>query len=144
MLYLSAHQGRLLQPERRLLMAERMTSQLAVDALANAVALGRPTATVSIHQAWSVQLPGLRPRPCVTMAWPGRWAGSEPVPTRPPWTFFFSLLQTNVHNRRRWTTREQRRLAIIVWIEPHLHRRCRQDHFGRHAASSPRPAGRSG
>ena len=30
---------------------------------------------------------------------------------------FFSLLQKNVLNRRRWTTRQQLRLAIITWIE---------------------------
>jgi transposase InsO family protein len=40
---------------------------------------------------------------------------------------FFSLLQKNVLNRRRWTSREQLRLAIITWIERTYHRRRRQD-----------------
>ena len=44
---------------------------------------------------------------------------------------FFSLLQKNVLNRRRWPTREQLRLAIIVWIEKTYHRRRRQDSLGR-------------
>jgi putative transposase len=44
---------------------------------------------------------------------------------------FFSLLQTNVLHRRRWTTREQLRLAIVVWIERTSHRRRRQDSLGR-------------
>ena len=30
---------------------------------------------------------------------------------------FFSLLQKNVLNRRRWTTRLELRLAIVTWIE---------------------------
>jgi putative transposase len=44
---------------------------------------------------------------------------------------FFSLLQKNVLNRRRWATREQLRLAIVVWIERTYHRRRRQDTLGR-------------
>ncbi len=30
---------------------------------------------------------------------------------------FFSLLQKNVLNRKRWATRHELRLAIITWIE---------------------------
>ena len=44
---------------------------------------------------------------------------------------FFSLLQKNVLNRQRWATREQLRLAIVVWIERTYHRRRRQDALGR-------------
>ena len=44
---------------------------------------------------------------------------------------FFSLLQKNVLNRRRWNTREELRLAIVVWIEKSYHRRRRQDSLGR-------------
>ena len=44
---------------------------------------------------------------------------------------FFSLLQKNVLNRQRWTTREQLRLAIVIWIEKTYHRRRRQDALGR-------------
>lgn len=44
---------------------------------------------------------------------------------------FFSLLQKNVLNRRRWTTRQQLRLAIITWIERTYHRRRRQQRLGR-------------
>jgi transposase InsO family protein len=44
---------------------------------------------------------------------------------------FFALLQKNVLNRRRWQTREQLRLAIVVWIERTYHRRRRQDTLGR-------------
>ena len=43
---------------------------------------------------------------------------------------FFALLQKNILNRRRGQTREQLRLAIVVWIEKTYHRR-RQDALGR-------------
>jgi transposase InsO family protein len=39
---------------------------------------------------------------------------------------FFSLLQKNILNRRRWATREELRLAIVTWIETTYHRRRRQ------------------
>ena len=65
---------------------------------------------------------------------------------------FFSLLQKNVLNRRRWGTRQQLRLAIITWIENTYHRRRRQHTLGRltpiefeilqqaaHAADPPYP-----
>jgi transposase InsO family protein len=44
---------------------------------------------------------------------------------------FFSLLQKNVLNRQRWTTRAELPLAIVVWIEKTYHRRRRQDTLGR-------------
>jgi len=44
---------------------------------------------------------------------------------------FFSLLQKNVLNRRRWKTRQQLRLAIVTWIERTYHRRRRQTGLGR-------------
>lgn len=37
---------------------------------------------------------------------------------------FFSLLQKNVLDRRRWETREQLRIAIVTWIERTYHRRA--------------------
>ncbi|MYM21023.1 transposase, partial [Brevibacterium sp. 5221] len=44
---------------------------------------------------------------------------------------FFSLLQKNVLDRRRWRTREELRIAIITWIERTYHRRRRQARLGR-------------
>lgn len=44
---------------------------------------------------------------------------------------FFSLLQKNVLNRRRWDTRDQLRLAIVAWIERTYYRRRRQGRLGR-------------
>ena len=44
---------------------------------------------------------------------------------------FFSLLQKNVLDRKRWATREELRLAIVTWIEATYHRRRRQRALGR-------------
>ena len=44
---------------------------------------------------------------------------------------FFGLLQNNVLDRQRWTTRQQLRIAIITWIERTYHRRRRQPRLGR-------------
>lgn len=44
---------------------------------------------------------------------------------------FFALLQKNVLDRRSWTTREQLRIAIVMWIERTYHRRRRQTRLGR-------------
>lgn len=44
---------------------------------------------------------------------------------------FFSLLQKNVLDRRRWTTRDELRIAIVTWIERTYHRRRRQAALGR-------------
>lgn len=39
---------------------------------------------------------------------------------------FFSLLQKNVFDRRRWRTRSELAYAVIVWIEHTDNRRRRQ------------------
>ena len=44
---------------------------------------------------------------------------------------FFSLLQKNVLDRRRWQSRDELRIAIVTWIERTYHRRRRQTALGR-------------
>ncbi|AXK75102.1 IS3 family transposase [Mycolicibacterium neoaurum] len=44
---------------------------------------------------------------------------------------FFALLQKNVLDRHRWSTREELRIAIVTWIERTYHRRRRQAGLGR-------------
>ena len=44
---------------------------------------------------------------------------------------FFSLLQKNVLNTRRWGTRADLRLAMVTWIEMKYNRRRRQRGLGR-------------
>ena len=53
-------------------------------------------------------------------------AGSMHVVTTPPMESLFSLLRRNVLDRRRWTTRDELRFAIIVWIERTYQRRRRR------------------
>jgi putative transposase len=45
--------------------------------------------------------------------------------------YFLALLQKNLLDRQRWTTREELRLAIITWIERIYHRRRRRRRLGR-------------
>ena len=44
---------------------------------------------------------------------------------------FFALVQGNVFDRQRWQTREELRLAVVVWIERTYHRRRRQRALGK-------------
>ncbi|MET4059761.1 hypothetical protein ABIB35_001293 [Arthrobacter sp. UYP6] len=44
---------------------------------------------------------------------------------------FFSLLQKNVLDRQRWSTRADLRLATVTWIEETYHRKRRQWRLGR-------------
>jgi transposase InsO family protein len=43
---------------------------------------------------------------------------------------FCSLLQKNVLNQRSWPTRQELRLAIVIWIERTYHRQRPQDALG--------------
>ena len=44
---------------------------------------------------------------------------------------FFSLLQKNVLDQQPWRTRDELRLAMIIWIERTYNRRRRQRRLGR-------------
>jgi transposase InsO family protein len=109
----------------------RMTSALAVNALRNALALRGRVDTV-VHSdrgsqfrshAYVAELRRARLRG--SMGRVGACADNAAMES------FFSLLQKNVLNRQRWETREELRLAIVVWIEKTYHRRRRQDALGR-------------
>ena len=110
---------------------ERMTSELAVNALRNVVALRGPVQAIMhsdrgsqfrshayVRALRDAQLRG-------SMGRVGACADNAAMES------FFSLLQKNVLNRRRWQTRAELRLAIVVWIEKTYHRRRRQDALGR-------------
>jgi transposase InsO family protein len=109
----------------------RMTSDLAVDALTNALAL-RGTVDAIVHSDRGSQfrshtyIAALRNAQLRgSMGRVGACADNAAMES------FFSLLQKNVLNRQRWVTRKQLRLAIVVWIERTYHRRRRQDALGR-------------
>lgn len=56
-------------------------------------------------------------------------ACGENAPMEP----FKSLLQKNVFNQQRWSTRDELRLAVARWIESSYYRRRRQREFGKFA-----------
>ena len=115
-------------------MADRMTSQLAVDALANALALRRraPADRLVVHSDRGSQF---RSHVYVRALRGARLTGSMgrvgACADNAAMESFFALLQKNVLNRRRWSTRDQLRLTIVVWIETTYRRRRRQDTLGR-------------
>ena len=109
----------------------RMTAALAVSALSNAVALRDPAGT-TVHSdrgsqfrsnAFVIALKnhGLQG----SMGRVGACGDNAAMES------FFSLLQKNVLDRQRWTSREELRVAIVIWIERTYHRRRRQRGLGR-------------
>ena len=111
--------------------ADRMTADLAVTALTNAVAL-RGTVESIVHSDRGSQFRShayvqalCRARLRGSMGRVGACADNAAMES------FFSLLQKNVLDRQRWATRQDLRLAIVTWIERTYHRRRRQDALGR-------------
>jgi putative transposase len=112
-------------------MAGPMTARLAVDALANAVALRHPSGTVVHSDRGSQFRSHAYLRALRGAGLHGSMGRVGACTDNAAMESFFSLLQNNVLNRRRWATREQLRLAIVVWIQRTYHRRRRQDSLGR-------------
>jgi putative transposase len=110
---------------------DRMTSDLAVNALRNALAL-RGSVEAIVHSDRGSQF---RSHAYVRALRDAQLRGSMgrvgACADNVAMESFFSLLQKNVLNRRRWTSRMQLRLAIVTWIERTYHRRRRQDALGR-------------
>ena len=110
----------------------RMTSQLAVNALANAVALRRPSGTVVHSDRGSQFRSHVYVQALRTAGLTGSMGRVGACADNAAMESFFALLQKNVLNRRRsWATRQDLRLAIVTWIEKTYHRRRRQDRLGR-------------
>jgi transposase InsO family protein len=109
-----------------------MEASLAVAALRNAVALRRPVLRTIVHSDRGSQF-GSRKylRELKAHRLRGSMGKVASAADNAAMESFFSLLQKNVLNRRRWATRDQLRLAIITWIEKTYHRRRRQRALGR-------------
>jgi putative transposase len=109
----------------------RMTAQLAVSALRNAIALRSPAGTI-VHSDRGSQF---RSHAFVQTVKHNGLVGSMgrvgACGDNAAMESFFSLLQKNVLDRKRWTTRDELRIAIITWIERTYHRRRRQRALGR-------------
>ena len=109
----------------------RMTSQLAVAALHNALALRGAVGTI-VHSDRGSQFRSHTYNKALRQAkLRGSMGRVGACADNAAMESFFSLLQKNVLNRQRWQTREQLRMAIITWIERTYHRRRRQDTLGR-------------
>jgi putative transposase len=113
-------------------MAERMTAELAVSALANAVALRGAVAGTIVHSDRGGQFGSLKFRRALADArLVGSMGRAGTCADNAAMESFFSLLQGNVLDRQRWSTREELRLATVHWIERTYHRRRRQRALGR-------------
>ena len=116
--------------------ADRMKARTAVDAIASAVARravdGTPVAGCIVHSDRGSQF---RSRKFLAALQRHDLLGSMgrvgAAGDNAAMESFFGLLQNNVLDRRRWTTRQQLRIAIISWIERTYHRRRRQPRLGR-------------
>jgi len=109
----------------------RMKASLAVSALRNAIATRSPVATV-VHSDRGSQF---RSRKFVHVLVDNGLRGSMgrvgACGDNAAMESFFALLQRNVLDRQRWSTRAQLRLAIVTWIEKTYHRKRRQRRLGR-------------
>jgi putative transposase len=109
----------------------RMTADLAVRALRNAIALRGPVDTV-VHSDRGSQF---RSHVYIRALRDGQLVGSMgrvgACQDNAAMESFFSLLQKNVLDRQRWSSRDELRHAIVFWIERTYHRRRRQDRLGR-------------
>ena len=109
----------------------RMKASLAVSALRNTVRLRDATGTI-IHSDRGSQF---RSKAFVRMIRNNGLTGSMgrvgACGDNAAMESFFSLLQKNVLNQQRWDTREELRLAIVIWIERTYHRRRRQRGLGK-------------
>lgn len=109
----------------------RMTADLAVAALRNAVALREPLGT-TLHSDRGSQF---RSRKFIEMLRQSGITGSMgrvgACADNAAMESFFALLQKNVLNKKRWHSRQELRLEIVTWIERTYHRRRRQRRLGR-------------
>ena len=109
----------------------RMKSSLAVSAIRNAIALRSPAGTIC-HSDRGSQF---RSKKVVRLLKNNGLRGSMgrvgSSGDNAAMESFFSLLQKNVLDTRRWEIREELRLAIVTWIETKYNRRRRQRALGK-------------
>lgn len=109
----------------------RMKAALAVDALKSAISQRNPQGTLIHGDRGSL----FRSKKCVRLIDSAGLQGSTgrlgACADNVAMESFFSLLQKNVLNQKRWETREELRLAIVLWIEKTYHRRRRQRRLGK-------------
>jgi transposase InsO family protein len=113
-------------------LGERMTAALATSALRSAVARRQPVDTVVVHSDRGGQF---RSRAFQALLRAAGLRGSmgrvASAGDNAAMESFYALLQKNVLDQRRWTTRDELATAIIHWIEHTYNRRRRQRVLGR-------------
>ncbi len=109
----------------------RMKSALAASALRNAIALRYPAGTICHSDRGSQFRSKKVVRILTTDGLQGSMSRVGSSGDNAAMESFFSLLQKNVLDTRRWRTREDLRLAIVTWIETKYNRRRRQRALGR-------------
>lgn len=111
--------------------SNRMTAQLAVDALNNAVARRGDVAGCILHADRGSQFRSRKMAHALNgHGMVGSMGRVGAAGDNAAMESFWSLLQTNVLNQRRWATQNELRLAIVVWIERKYHRQRPQDSLG--------------
>lgn len=115
--------------------SDQMTAKLAVDALHNAVARrraeGADVAGCILHADRGSQFRSRKMAHALNRhGMVGSMGRVGAAGDNAAMESFWSLLQTNVLNQRRWATRQDLRLAIVVWIERKYHRQRPQDSLG--------------
>jgi putative transposase len=113
-------------------LGDRMTADLAVSALRSAVARRQPHGTVIVHSDRGGQF---RSRKFCAVLKANHLTGSmgrvSSAGDNAAMESFYSLLQKNVLNKRRWRTRDELAYAIVYWIEHTYNRRRRQRGLGK-------------
>ncbi len=108
-----------------------MKASLAVAAIRNAIGLRSPVGTI-LHSDRGSQF---RSKKVVRLLKNNGLHGSMgrvgACGDNAAMESFFSLLQKNVLDTKKWKTREELRLAIVVWIETKYNRRRRQRGLGK-------------
>ncbi len=112
--------------------SDRMTRHLAVAALRQAVARRQPKGTVVVHSDRGGQF---RARDFVAVLKANNLTGSmgrvSSAGDNAAMESFYSLLQKNVLDRKRWRTRDELAYAIVYWIEHTYNHRRRQRGLGK-------------
>lgn len=110
---------------------ERMKASLAVAAMRNSIGLRSPQGTV-VHSDRGSQFRSVKfVRLLRNHGLHGSMGRVGTCADNAAMESFFALLQKNVLDTQRWTTREELRLAIVIWIERTYHRRRRQRGLGK-------------
>jgi putative transposase len=112
-------------------MDARMPAALAVAALSNAFATRDATSTIVHSDRGSQFRSNAFVRALVRHKLRGSMGRVAACADNAAMESFFSLLQKNVLDTKRWDTREELRLAIVIWIERTYNRRRRQRALGR-------------